>query len=280
MRTSLFTSIFMCFAAIAALAQNEANIEVGYSSLSPNLKNGNVEIRHQYILLANADESKFYSPKTEYIDSLNSTPEGKAVYNEMALGAYFGGKMKEMPRKDGDCYVLKSFNDNVCRSYEVAGLDKFVYDEALEEWHWEITDSTKEILGYECFKAMTDYHGRRWTVWFTPEIPLQNGPWKLGGLPGLILKAAADDGQYSFVATGIQQTDKPVTQVYLADEYEKTTRMDFLKNKRSFMDNTISRLNAQLSGISITKVEDENGNDISGAIFASRKKVDFIEKDY
>ncbi|MDE7151042.1 MAG: hypothetical protein K2O27_02145, partial [Candidatus Amulumruptor sp.] len=78
------------------MAQNEANIEVGYSSLSPNLKNGKVEIRHQYILLANADESKFYSPKTEYIDSLNSTPEGKAVYNEMALGAYFGGKMKEM----------------------------------------------------------------------------------------------------------------------------------------------------------------------------------------
>lgn len=109
---------------------------------------------------------------------------------------------------------------------------------------------------------------------------MQNGPWKFDGLPGLILEASAEGNQYSFIATGIQQTDKIITPMYLADEYEKTTRLDFLKSKRSFLDNTLSRLNAQLGDISITKVEDENGNEISGSIFASRETVDFIETDY
>ena len=67
----------MCLVAMAAMAQN-ADIEVIYTAMSPNFKNGKVDVRNQYVLLANATESKFYSPITEYIDSLNSTPEGTA----------------------------------------------------------------------------------------------------------------------------------------------------------------------------------------------------------
>ncbi|MDE6099789.1 MAG: GLPGLI family protein [Paramuribaculum sp.] len=274
------TSIIMCIAAIAAMAQNKADIEVCYTAMSPNFKNGKTDIKNQYVLLANSAGSKFFSPKTEYIDSLNSTPEGKAAYEEITRNAYFGGKMDQLPRRDGKYYVVKSTADNNIRTYEPVGIDKFVYDETAE-FNWETCDSSKTILGYECFKAVTDFHGRRWTVWFTPEIPLRNGPWKLGGLPGLILEATADGGQYSFAATGIQQTAKPILPVYLADDYEKTTRKDFLKNNRSFTDNTLSRLNTQLGGgISITKVTDKDGNDVSNSIFASRKVVDFIETDY
>lgn len=275
----LITSIIVCFAAIAAMAQT-ADIEVSYTALSPNMKNGKVEVANQYILLANCMESKFYSPMTEYIDSLNSTPEGKAIYQEMTHNAYLGGNINELPRKDGSYYVVKSFPARKLRYFDSSGLDKFVYEETPQKWNWTIMDSTKQILGYECVQATTDFHGRKWTVWFAPEIPVQNGPWKFDGLPGLILEAVSEGGQYLFEATGLQQTDKIITPVYLTDEYEKTTRLDFLKNKRSFIDNTLSRLNAQLGDISITKVEDNNGNDISGSIFASRKTIDFIETDY
>ncbi len=270
----------MCFVAMETMAQEKASIEVSYTALSPNNKNGKKEVKNQYILLANSSESKFYSPMTEYIDSLNSTPEGVAKYQEMARNAYFGNKIKDMPRKDGSYYVMKSFPTNKMSTYDTVGLDKFCYDEHLEEWSWEIGDSTKNILGYECVEAATDYHGRRWTVWFAPDIPMQNGPWKFCGLPGLILEAVSDGGQYSFIASGIQQTEKTIVPPYLAAEYEKTTRKDFLKNKRSFQDNTLSRLNAQLGGAKVLKVEDENGNDISNSIFASRETVDFIETDY
>ena len=93
----ILTLIIVCFVAIAAMAQNKADIEVSYTAISPNMRTGKIEVKNQYILLANASESKFYSPKTEYIDSLNSTPEGKAKYQEITRNAYLGGKMDQLP---------------------------------------------------------------------------------------------------------------------------------------------------------------------------------------
>lgn len=80
------------------------------------------------------------------------------------------------------------------------------YEEDWEKPEWEITDETKEIIGYQCFKATADYRGRRWTAWFAPEIPLQEGPWKPCGLPGLILEAADSHDEYHFLAVGLRQS--------------------------------------------------------------------------
>ena len=205
------------------------------------MRNGKDDLTSQYILLANAGDSKFLSPMTEYIDSLNSTPEGKAKYQEMTRNAVLGGKMDDLPRKDGSYYVVKSRSTNTCTYYDNSGLERYFYEEPLPEWSWEISDSTKTILGYECIGATALFNGRKWTAWFSPEIPVNAGPWKLEGLPGLILEAIAEGGQYRFVATGLQQTDKIITPVYLADEYEKTDRIKFLRARRSFLDNPLGK---------------------------------------
>ena len=279
----IITFLVLCSVAISASSRQKADIEVSYTEYQPNMRTGKIgDVTHNYILLANAKESKFYSPRTEYIDSLNSTPDGKAKYQEMTRAAYLGGKWDEIPSADGRYYVIKSGADNKFIYYDKAGTERFFYEEAIPELNWEVSDSTKTILGYECFKATTDFHGRKWTVWFTPEIPIAAGPWKLGGAPGLILEADADGGQYRFIANGIQQTDRLIVPVYLANEYEKTDRIMFLKANRSFNDNPIGSINAQLGGkgISIGKVQDENGEDVSGRLFVPRETVDFIETDY
>ena len=143
-------------------------------------------------------------------------------------------------------------------------------------------DSTRTILGYECFLASADYHGRKWIVWFSPEIPVAAGPWKLQGVPGLILEASTEDGLYRFVADGIQQTEKLLSPIYLANEYEKTDRVKFLKAKRGFMDNPVGAINAQFSGsgVSIRSVKLSGDSDSGSKIFISRETVDFIETDY
>lgn len=270
----------MCVVAIAASAQQKADIEVSYEAHHPNLRNGKDDLTSQYILLANSDESKFYSPKTEYVDSLKSTPDGKAKLDEMTRNAYLGGKWDDIPRSDGSYYVVKSGNKYTY--YDNSGLEKYVYEEPVAELGWEIGDSTKTILGYECVMASVNYHGRRWTAWFSPEIPVIAGPWKLTGLPGLILEATAGGNQYSFIATGIQQTDKPITPVYLANEYEKTDRIKFLRARRSFLDNPLGKINAQFagSGVSVSKVQNEDGSDASGSLFVPASVVDLIETDY
>ncbi len=107
------------------------------------------------------------------------------------------------------------------------------------------------------------------------------GPWKLQGAPGLILEAATEDGLYSFVADGIQQTDKNITPIYLSGEYGKTDRIKFFKAKRSFFDNHLGKINAQFggSGISISNVRDKDGQAVE-RIYVPRETADFIETDY
>ena len=78
-------------------------------------------------------------------------------------------------------------------------------------------------------------------------------------------------------ATGIQQPAKPISPVYLANEYEKTNRTDFLREKRSFLNNPLGKINAQLNGeIKVMKTEGQDGS----SLFASESVVDFIETDY
>lgn len=265
----------MGIVALAAAAQQKADIEVSYDASRVNLRDGNPISPNKYILLANAKDSKFYSPRTEYIDSLRSTPEGEAKYKEMTRAAYQSNKVDDIPRRDGSYYIFKSKSEGKMKYYDVNGIEKLCYEEDIPPIDWELSDSTKNILGYDCQEATAYLHGRKWTVWFTPEIPLMNGPWKFCGLPGLILEATDDSGLYSFKATGIQQSSRLMVPMYSIEEYEKTTRIEFLTTKRQFIDNPMGTINTQLSssGISIGETGDE-------VKFKSREEVDFIETDY
>ena len=271
----VITTIAMCLVAIAAVAQEKADIEVSYTASRVNLRDGSNITPNQYIMLANAKESKFYSPITEYLDSLQSTPEGDAKYKEMTRGAYMSGKMDDIPRRDGSYYIFKSMANGKMMYYDMNGIEKYCYEEEIPRIEWELSDSTKTILGYECQMATGNLHGRKWTVWFTPEVPLMTGPWKFSGLPGLILEATDDSGLYNFAATGIQQTHRQMTPMYSSHDYEKTTRTEFLRAKRQFTDNPMGTMNTQLSSLGISI-----GGTGDGIKFKTREEVDFIETDY
>lgn len=73
---------------------------------------------------------------------------------------------------------------------------------------WKITNEQNKILGFSVFKAIGNFRGREYTAWFTYEIPVALGPWKLDGLPGLILRAEEKYGVASYEATEIIQNSK------------------------------------------------------------------------
>jgi GLPGLI family protein len=63
---------------------------------------------------------------------------------------------------------------------------------------WRIEPDMRRFGAYTCQKAMGDFRGRTYEVWFAPDIPIPSGPFKLGGLPGLILEAHSTDGLIKF----------------------------------------------------------------------------------
>lgn len=72
---------------------------------------------------------------------------------------------------------------------------------------WTMYDDEIQLLGYTAKKATTTFRGRNYTAYFTLDIPINDGPWKLFGLPGLILKAETDDEILKFEAIGLEQVE-------------------------------------------------------------------------
>ena len=58
-------------------------------------------------------------------------------------------------------------------------------------------------------------------------IPKSVGPWKLNGLPGLILEAQSEDKEHTFSAISVRKSSSPI--IVRDTEYFKTTREHFNK---------------------------------------------------
>lgn len=260
-----------------------AEIKVSYNYYEKFLRgsDGVAERNNEFVLLFNASYSKFYSPTTEYLDSLDSTPSGKKQYEQM-LNAVMSEVIRTnnydlVPHKKGDIYVFKNRKETTVTVYEQMGLtESGCYSEPLAEIEWTIGDSTKIVLGYECMVAYADYHGRKWTAWFALELPIQEGPWKLCGLPGLILEASESSGQHAFTATGIETSTKKIVPIYSPEKYEKVNRKELLRNKRASKTNGETLSTAILDNFPGSSNHAKARNPI-GKIATD---VDFLETDY
>ena len=106
----------------------------------------------------------------------------------------------------------------------------YSYDSiAQQEWNIDYAD-TLTICGYACCKATCKFRGREWTVWYAPEIPYSSGPWKLHGLPGLILQAEEADHVIFLKAIEIRRGgDYPV------EIYSKEFRNKFKKVEEGWL---------------------------------------------
>lgn len=99
-------------------------------------------------------------------------------------------------------FTFKDFKTNTFVNTEKILLTDFVVSDSLNIFKWKIqNDQQKTILGYRCNKALLNYRGRNYEAFYTVEIPIQNGPWKFHGLPGLILEIKTIDTALDFKIT-------------------------------------------------------------------------------
>lgn len=230
-----------------------------------------------FVLQIGKNISKFYSYYTFQMDSLRKTPDGKSVWKELfarSLDDFNQHRdrkrfLNSFPRTRSATFVYKNYPSGKMTVTDAIRNDSFIYQDTLNGQYWEIIDSTKTILGYECQKAESDFRGRRWTAWFSPDIPVNNGPWKLGGLPGLILEAYDVGKHYYFLIVGIESvTQEPIIFSRGSTgkvKFRDVSRRELLKAKMSQLRNSRSIMSAE-----------------SGIPFGNERPVyrDLIERDY
>ena len=100
-------------------------------------------------------------------------------------------------------------------------MGSFIYFEEREQIPWTLrSDSVRVILGRSCYGAEADFRGRKWTVWYSAEVPVAAGPYKLDGLPGAVLAARSEDGHFRYTAIAIRNAKMPII-LPLMDREEK-----------------------------------------------------------
>lgn len=108
-------------------------------------------------------------------------------------------------------YVYKNHPQKGIQSIDLQNAEYFLYTEDMGQ-DWQLADGDTILLNYPCKKAITNYHGRAWEVWYTLDIPIAEGPWKLCGLPGLILRAIDSKREFIFNCIGIyNNVNEPLT---------------------------------------------------------------------
>ena len=186
---------------------------------------GHIKDRYDYILVDNLDDmwSNSKALEKERAEQLTAygdlgTTSGSYFYRSVMYDHGTGKSKVVVP----DIWVPTQ----PYYTYSLA----HIYEEDVPELEWEITGEHGTAASFDCQKAECDFRGRRWEAWFTTEIPVGEGPWKLRGLPGLILYARDTTGQYSFEAVSV--TDKPVPFYDYAYEQEKRTAYRDYQNWR------------------------------------------------
>lgn len=115
------------------------------------------------------------------------------------------------------------------------------YEENRIPVKWVMEEGEDTVCGYSCRIARGEYGGRTWIVKYAPEIPTQNGPWKLTGLPGLILDAIDTEGIHHFNAVTFRSSSVDMTPLNNEGSIV-TSRAKFIRAKNEFEKNPIGNL--------------------------------------
>ena len=228
----------------------------------------NISSDNMLLQIGPAGLSKFSSYKNLTVDSLIMCSTSEQIANAAMEGKLSTGEYMT---------IYKNYPSGKLTHTEKICQDWFRYEEDLPVLEWELTDSVTNVLGYECQSARCSFRGREWSVFYTEDIPLADGPWKLYGLPGLIMKASDKKGHYTFECIGIKsKADRPIT-IYKVP-FNMVNRNEYYDTKHRYEVNPYAYFEATTGGH--VTVTDEAGNPSLDAYDPIELPFEYLERDW
>lgn len=129
-------------------------------------------------------EQSYYVTAKDSLENSQKINAQKTYLNDDDSGGTIQNGMKVSKQGDQVAYNIKK---NTMWSNLLYGKQIYV-KEITPAINWKIEKEIKKIGNFTCKKATASFRGRNYTAWYTTDIALPFGPWKLNGLPGLILE--------------------------------------------------------------------------------------------
>lgn len=257
MRKCIVIAIFIASSIVSLFAQsgNQQMLKCVYLEEAINRadKPDNVS-QEEFVLLVSGNRSAFYSHNARTHSETKDSLERLGISPMEMLGT-----LQRIPKgKSIEIYKNQPKDGGYICYAEVAQI--FRFEDKLPQIDWNIQNETKSILGYTCQKAVGELYNREWTVWFTMDIPVSEGPWLLAGLPGLILEAVDSENIFHFTAIelgkGNNLSVEPTSKKFI-----KCSRKELLEYRRKFDEDPIGMVQAS-SGLKITKIVNAEGKEV------------------
>ncbi|WP_424001466.1 GLPGLI family protein [Maribacter sp. IgM3_T14_3] len=217
-----------------------------YVSAQKSSIEGHIEYIESYNPGTKEKHTLFFNSKgSMYEQEIDKSRKGETI-NENEDGTFAISYSYHLETPEYVSFDLKS---NVSYFRKVLGMELLTVKDSVEQIQWELLKETKNIGTFLCQKAKGAYRGRTYVVWFTNDIPVPFGPWKLSGLSGLILEVSETSGAYSIIATSIklgeggQEFENKIKTLNLKDVISLEDYKEILEEEHQA---TISYINSRL----------------------------------
>ena len=243
-----------CFLNVALLAQNQ-RFAYEYKFITDSTKIDDVNSELMYLDIAKKG-SKFYSQKNNIADSIHQDRVKKGIRDFTGIDY---GSVSYVVEKSYPDFKIDFFNNLDMNKYKVSDNRKM---------DWKILPQKEKIGEFNTQKASLNFAGRIWTAWFVSDIPIQDGPYKFHGLPGLIVKIEDKTKSHSFVLKEIKKLTSD--QEWVSDSEKKAfgsiIAVDQEKYKKQVVDfrnNPTKGMRQMMSGNTKVMMMDENGKPLN-----------------
>ena len=179
-----------------AIAQNKRFIyEYKFIPDSTNIADVKTEMM---FLDTSKDGSKYYSYTVFNSDSAMKVDLEKQLATTGSINV-----RSDMRKGDVRYSVTKTYPDYKTNIHRRLSMDAYSISED-RKINWNIASEKQKIGEWNAQKAEADFAGRHWIAWFSIDIPIQDGPYKFQGLPGLIVKIEDKTGSHKMELKGIR----------------------------------------------------------------------------
>lgn len=207
--------------------------------------------RDEYYILSVGDVYSYYEDYAGYrLDSACNVVNWIVTYAQ-------GDSLSALYPSNGQRpEVLHNMRTGLYTVNEYNVFDFYQYKDSTARFAWTLLPDTTTVCGYACRKAEATFRGIRWTAWYAPSIPIPAGPWKLNGLPGLVLWAYDDKGAHDMKLTAARKAhEKTICERVKGYFRMKRERVNALLERSRTAPTTYK----SLSGLTVTRT-DAHGN--------------------